>query len=206
MTKHSPPNPKHQRPVLPVVFVAANGGVPPSYRTFVDYRWDWTPDIDKAIWYARRVDCENLHAEDEDAIFIHEHRPTTMAQAMPVVLAAPEGSGVAPQVTSAADLEHLKRLRTKQYLNDRDDALRSMSVHEWIKFALRWGLAPPPQGFEDHKTLRIVMHKVRLCLTGTTHEQAMESALFLSANNIKLPGSMALIDGVLTGDPNAKIQ
>lgn len=189
-----------------MVFVCANADQPPKYRCFRDFGFEWTPDIEKAVWYARRSDAEAVHGDDTDVWYILTHSPAEAVKPikLPGVLAAPEGAGVAPQMASPELMEHLKALRSRQYLNDRADALRGMSVHEWIKFALRWGLAPPPRGFEDHQTLRAVMHKVRLCLTATTHEQALESAQFLIAHNIKLPGSLTLVDGVLAGDPNAQ--
>lgn len=199
---------KIPKPILPVVYVGSNGADPPQYRTWVHYQWGWTPDIEKAVWYARRDDIELVHAEDEDNVYVIEHTPATEARSMqlPTVLGSLDGNRVTPQITRPADLEKLKLMRTQQYLNDRNDALRGMSVQEWIKFCLRWGLAPPPQGFEDHRTLRCVMHKVRLCLTTTTHEQALESAIHLKGQGVPLPGSMTLIDGVLSGDPNARPQ
>lgn len=105
--------------------------------------------------------------------------------------------------------EKYKQLRVNQYLTDRVEALASpIDLKKWIAFALRWGMPPPPRGFEDEQTLMIVIHKTRLALERTSPEDKLESALWLQNMQIPLPSSMSIVNGVLHGatyiDPTAQ--
>lgn len=110
-----------------------------------------------------------------------------------------------PEVTkiSAEKAEALKQMRANQYLKDRAEVLNSMNIDDWIVFSLRWGLAPPPAGFEDRETLLGLMHKVRLSLPQSNDIQKLSSAHYLVSHRIKLPGTFKLEGGVLTGSANA---
>ena len=102
----------------------------------------------------------------------------------------------------AAMQDALLAERRKQYEEDHKAVLDSLSLHEWRKFVLRWGLSPPPGGWNDEPHVLGVMHKSRLVLKNFSDQQRLESAQYCVANNIPLPGSMTLIDGVLHEDEN----
>ena len=106
-----------------------------------------------------------------------------------------------PTVTTITgeQAEKLKQLRAAQYIKDRNDVLVTMSIQDWVVFCLRWGIAPPPNGFEDTETLLGLMHKIRLSLPQSNDIQKLSSAHYLSTHNIRLPGTFVLRDGVLTG-------
>jgi len=96
--------------------------------------------------------------------------------------------------------ERYKAQRINQYLLDRVEALASpVDPKNWVTFGLRWGLMPPPKGWEDTTTLEIVMHKVRLSLDRTSPEDKLESALWLQLRNVPLPASMSIVNGELHG-------
>lgn len=107
----------------------------------------------------------------------------------------------APNVTtiSAEQAEKLKNMRAAQYIKDRTEVLTTMDIPTWIVFSLRWGIAPPPNGFEDTETLLGLMHKVRLSLPQSNDIQKLSSAHWLMTHNIRLPGTFKLENGVLTG-------
>jgi hypothetical protein len=94
-----------------------------------------------------------------------------------------------------------REARTAQYVKDRDEVITNMDPEAWVVFCLRWGMQPPPKGFGDHEVILCVLHKIRMSLPNNgrfSNEQLVESALYLTAHNVKLPGSYQLQDGVLT--------
>lgn len=106
-------------------------------------------------------------------------------------------------IINAEQAEKLKAMRAAQFMKDRLEVLKTMDVASWVVFCLRWGLAPPPGGFEDSETLLAVMHKVRLSLPQSNSIQKLSSAHWLVTHNIRLPGTFKLENGVLTGSANA---
>jgi len=97
----------------------------------------------------------------------------------------------------------LTMMRAEQNIKDRTAALNIMSVELWIMFCLRWGVPPPPQGFDDHEQLLGVMHMLRMHLPQHDDLQKLTSAHWLVSRGIKLPGTYRLRDGALTGGLNA---
>jgi len=109
-----------------------------------------------------------------------------------------------PDVTtiSAEQAEKLRNMRAAQYIKDRNEVLNTMDIEGWIVFCLRWGIAPPPNGFEDRETMLGLMHKIRLSLPHSNDIQKLSSAHWLVTHHIRLPGTFKLENGVLTGSAN----
>lgn len=103
----------------------------------------------------------------------------------------------------SAAVAALKQMRANQFIKDRTAVLASMDVDEWIVFCLRWGIAPPPQGFEDREQLLGLMHMSRMQLVQTDDISRLASAHWLQSRGIRLPGTYKLRDGLLTGGPRA---
>jgi hypothetical protein len=89
--------------------------------------------------------------------------------------------------------------RRNQYALDRHMAVMALDPDQWRVFSLRWGLTPPPGGWENAEAITNVMHAVRLGVRSVPYFEKHLSAVFLSSKGIKLPPPMRLLDGVLVG-------
>lgn len=89
--------------------------------------------------------------------------------------------------------------RRNQYALDRHMAVMSLDPDQWRVFALRWGLAPPPGGWDNHEAITNVMHAVRLGVRSVPYIDKHFSAVYLTGRGIALPRPMRLENGVLVG-------
>lgn len=113
----------------------------------------------------------------------------------PVVLDA-QGNAVAPPPLS----QQFAVERREQYDEDRFDAIKDPTdTDKWRVFCLRWGLAPPPGGWENREAITNVIHAIRIGVRGVPHLEKHKSAMHLRAKGIALPPGVTLIDGVLRG-------
>lgn len=122
----------------------------------------------------------------------------------PVILDA-QGQAVAP-----LPLTHqFAAERREQYELDRLDAITinrdthpaAGIVDRWRVFALRWGLAPPPGGWDSVDQITNVVHAIRLGVVQVPYIDKHFSAVYLTSRNIPLPRPAVLKDGILTGVP-----
>jgi hypothetical protein len=67
----------------------------------------------------------------------------------------------------------------------------------WRTYALRWGLSPPPGGWENQEAILNVMHRLIVELGTFPHISAHMSATYLTSRGLALPPGVALKDGVL---------
>ena len=114
-----------------------------------------------------------------------------------VVLDA-NGAPVLPKPLS----QQFEAERREQYILDRHEALMSLDPAKWRVFALRWGMAPPPQdqgGWDNHELIVDTMHTVRLVVASIPYEAQHISAMHLTAKGAKLPPGVYIEDGVLHG-------
>jgi hypothetical protein len=89
--------------------------------------------------------------------------------------------------------------RRDQYALDRHMAVMSLDPEQWRVFSLRWGLTPPPGGWENVEAITNVMHAVRLGVRSVPYLDKHFSAVHLTSRGIKLPPGMQLVGGVLHG-------
>lgn len=90
--------------------------------------------------------------------------------------------------------------RREQYAEDRFEAIMAIpDMEPWRKFSLRWGLNPPPGGWEDHEIQLVVIHKVRLGTKAVPYWEKVESARWLHKRSIKLPPGITFDGITLTG-------
>lgn len=113
----------------------------------------------------------------------------------PVVLDA-RGQPVLPPPVS----HQLAADRREQYDIDRFEAIMSPNdLSVWIRFSLRWGLTPPPGGWENEDAILQVIHGVRLGVRAVPHLEKHYSATYLTSRGHKLPPGVTLVNGVLSG-------
>lgn len=89
--------------------------------------------------------------------------------------------------------------RRDQYALDRHMAVMSLDPDQWRVFSLRWGLVPPPGGWENTEAILNVMHAVRLGVRSVPYVEKHFSAVHLTSRGVKLPTGMRLENGVLVG-------
>lgn len=94
--------------------------------------------------------------------------------------------------------------RREQYQLDRAEALQrdptGLDPNKWRIFALRWGLSPPPGGWEINRELIInMMHRLRVELDSLDPLERHVSAMHCKSNGIALPHGYELKDGQLHG-------
>lgn len=89
--------------------------------------------------------------------------------------------------------------RRQQYDEDRVEALsdENPDPKKWRTFALRWGLAPPPGGWDNTNLIIITMHRLRMEVDAVPYILKHASAVTLKANGIALPHGYRLQDGEL---------
>jgi hypothetical protein len=113
----------------------------------------------------------------------------------PVVLDA-RGQPVLPPPVS----HQLAADRREQYDIDRFEAIMHPNdLTHWIKFSLRWGLTPPPGGWENEDAMLHVIHGVRLGIRAVPHLEKHFSATWLTSRGHRLPQGVTLVNGVLSG-------
>lgn len=113
----------------------------------------------------------------------------------PVVLDA-QGNAVAPPPLA----HQFAAERREQYDNDRLEAISDPDdIDKWRVFSLRWGLSPPPGGWENRAVITDVIHSVRLTVLRVPHLEKHKSAVYLRGKGIALPQGVTLIDGELRG-------
>ncbi len=113
----------------------------------------------------------------------------------PVILDA-KGQAIAPPPIS----QQLAVERREQYEQDRFAALMAVpDLAEWRLFSLRWGLAPPPGGWEDKDMQLRVIHAVRLGVKEVPLFQKTISASWIKSQGFQLPPGVTLINGELNG-------
>jgi hypothetical protein len=111
----------------------------------------------------------------------------------PVVLGA-DGKPVAPPPLS----QQFAAERREQFAFDRYDVLMSLDPAEWRVFALRWGLSPPPGGWDNHEAILGVMHGLRVALgRPLSLLDRHVSATYMTSRGIALPQGVTLKDGEL---------
>lgn len=121
-------------------------------------------------------------------------RVKTGAGPRPVILDA-KGAPILPNPL----VQQFEGQRRDQYALDRHMAVMSMDPDQWRVFSLRWGLTPPPGGWENTEAIVNVMHAVRLGTRSVPYIDKHFSAVFLTSRGIKLPHGMWIADGVLHG-------
>jgi hypothetical protein len=90
--------------------------------------------------------------------------------------------------------------RREQYDADRYEAVMAApDIGPWRVFSLRWGLAPPPGGWENDAVILNVIHAVRLSLKQVPYIDKHFSAVHLTSNGIGLPHGVTLVNGELRG-------
>lgn len=87
--------------------------------------------------------------------------------------------------------------RREQYAKDRHVALSLMTAEQWKIFSLRWGLTPPPGGWEDEVTIINMMHRLRLDVVTIPYLEKHKSAIHCTSNGIALPQGVTLENGEL---------
>jgi hypothetical protein len=97
--------------------------------------------------------------------------------------------------------------RREQYVLDRHEAIMSLDPAMWRTFALRWGMAPPPDaegGWTNHELIIDTMHTIRIVVESIPYEAKHISAMHLLAKGRPLPPGVYIEDGVLHGARIAK--
>lgn len=90
--------------------------------------------------------------------------------------------------------------RREQYNADRFESIIDPSgTDKWRVFCLRWGLAPPPGGWENTEAITNVIHEVRLGVKAIPYVGKHLSAVYLNARGIQLPQGVRLQGGMLSG-------
>lgn len=116
----------------------------------------------------------------------------------PVVLDA-QGKPVAPPPLH----QQFAAERREQYDADRFEAIMALQtadpVGPWKRFSLRWGLAPPPGGWDNFEAIFNVIHSVRIVVKDVPYVEKHWSASYLTSKGIKLPPGVTLINGELRG-------
>lgn len=112
----------------------------------------------------------------------------------PVVLDAQGNAVMPPPIVQQFEGE-----RRDQYALDRHMAVMSLDPDQWRIFSLRWGLTPPPGGWDNHEAITNVMHAVRLTVRSVPYIEKHVSAVHLTSKGIKLPPPLTLVGGVLYG-------
>lgn len=116
----------------------------------------------------------------------------------PVILDA-KGQAIAPPPIS----QQLVIERREQFDADRYEAIMAIpNMLPWRLFSLRWGLAPPPGGWEDVESQLRVIHAVRLGIKQVPLLQKSASASWIKSRGFALPPGVTLVDGVLRGVEN----
>jgi hypothetical protein len=121
-------------------------------------------------------------------------RVKTNAGPRPVILDA-KGAPVLPNPL----VQQFEGQRRDQYALDRHMAVMSLDPDQWRIFSLRWGLTPPPGGWENTEAIVNVMHAVRLVVKSVPYIDKHFSAVHMKANGIALPPGMWIEGGVLHG-------
>ena len=116
----------------------------------------------------------------------------------PVILDA-KGEAIAPPPIS----HQLQLDRKVQYALDRFDCMMSLDTDQFRIFSLRWGLVPPPGGWENRELIINTMHTIRVGLPEIPYMEKHKSAMHMVANNLKLPPGIYFEDGELKGVQNA---
>lgn len=120
--------------------------------------------------------------------------PARTSRPRPVVLDAQGRPTMPPPMAQQFEGE-----RRDQYALDRHMAVMSLDPAQWRTFSLRWGLTPPPGGWDNTEAIMNVMHAVRLSVRSVPYIDKHFSAVNLASRGIKLPPGMRLEGGVLIG-------
>lgn len=113
----------------------------------------------------------------------------------PVILDA-RGQAIPPPPIA----HQLAAERREQYDRDRFEAVQMpVSLDRWRVFALRWGLPPPPGGWDSGEQITNVIHAIRLGIKQTSYVEKHFSAVYLTSRGITLPQPAKLVGGVLSG-------
>ena len=113
----------------------------------------------------------------------------------PVVLDAQGKPVLPPPIAQQIAVE-----RREQYDADRLEAVLSVGdLSVWKRFSLRWGLSPPPGGWQNTEAQLNVIHAVRLGIKAVPLFEKQVSANVLVARGVKLPPGVTLINGELRG-------
>lgn len=94
--------------------------------------------------------------------------------------------------------------RREQFALDRHEAMMSLDPMQWRTFALRWGLSPPPGGWENTQAIVNMMHRTRLEIDSIPYLAKHLSATHCIANGIALPQGMRIENGMLYGTKSAE--
>lgn len=112
----------------------------------------------------------------------------------PVVLDA-QGKPVVPPPLS----QQFAAERREQYDADRLEALIDGKPAAWRVFSLRWGLTPPPGGWENEEAIYNVIQAVRLSVKAIPYLTKLIAAQHLVAHGHRLPQGVTLSNGELRG-------
>lgn len=106
-----------------------------------------------------------------------------------------QGNAIAPPPIAV----QLATERREQYAIDRHEVLMALDIKAWRVFSLRWGLAPPPGGWDSEEQIMNVMHAVRLSVASIPYIEKHKSAVHLHAKGIALPRGVRFENGALRG-------
>lgn len=77
----------------------------------------------------------------------------------------------------------MSKFDMKQFVRERDEALRSLDKEKIIAYCKKYNMNIP----QDEKLLFAGVHKARLGIKNITLEEQMESAIWLLENGFRLP-------------------
>lgn len=134
-------------------------------------------------------------AAEVDRLRTPSQGPQGSGHLKPVILDAKGQPVVPPPLAHQFAAE-----RRQQYDDDRFDAImHPEDPNRWRVFSLRWGLAPPPGGWENTDAISNVVHSVRLGVKRVPYVDKHFSAVTLLSRGIALPQGITLRNGVLSG-------
>lgn len=89
--------------------------------------------------------------------------------------------------------------RKAQFEADQLEMVRSLDPLEFKKLKLRWGMAPPPGGWNDTATIMKAIHMQRIVMKALEMDERMKSVRFILAAGLKLPPQVLLQGDAMTG-------
>lgn len=121
--------------------------------------------------------------------------PTARGHLRPVLLDQ-QGQAITPPPVA----QQLAVDRRAQYDLDRFEAIQvPVNLDAWRVFCLRWGMAPPPGGWDAIEQITNVIHSIRLGVKRVPYIDKHFSAVYLTSKGIKLPQGVTLVNGILGG-------
>ena len=157
--------------------------------------WQRTRGLDPAPSKPELLDMLTDLASELDRLRQPAATPHAKGHLRPVLLDQ-QGQAITPPPIS----QQLAVERRAQFDADRFEAIQvPVDLDRWRVFCLRWGMAPPPGGWDSFDKITNVVHSIRLGVKRVPYIDKHFSAVYLTSKGIALPQGVKLIAGILSG-------